>query len=91
MTSLRSNAATLPDEGSDVQSPSERSERLAESEKEVYEFIRGRGEMLASTVSARMGGAIPDLERKGVIEVFKKSSSRSSPNKGKFVRITAVS
>jgi hypothetical protein len=35
----------------------------------------------------RMSGAIPDLEKKGVVEVFKKRTSRWASKKRKFIRI----
>jgi len=84
---LRPNTAALHDEENALQSVSEISDKLTEFEKEVYDFIGGRGEILTSNVPTRMGGAIPNLKNKGVIEVFKKSTSRLASKKRKFVRI----
>ena len=61
--------------------------KLTEFEKEVHDFIEGRGEILTSNMPTRMSGAIPSLKNKGVIEVFKKSTSRWTSKKRKFVRI----
>lgn len=87
MKSLISNAATLHDRGSVLQGISEASHKLTGFEKEVYDFIKGRGEILTSNMPIRMSGAIPNLKNKGVIEVFKKRTSRWASKKRKFVRI----
>ena len=60
---------------------------LTEFQKEVYDFIKERGEVLTSNIPARMNGAIPSLKNKGVIEVFKKRTCRWASRKRKFVRI----
>jgi uncharacterized membrane protein len=49
--------------------------KLTEFEKTVYDFIKGHGEILTSNIPTRISGAIPSLENKGVIEVFKKNTS----------------
>lgn len=63
------------------------SENLTEFEKEVYDFVKERGEMLTTSMPSRMSGAIPNLENKGVIEVYKKTTSRWSAKKRKFITI----
>ena len=75
-----SSAPTLHDE-------EKSSVRLTKSEKEVYEFIKARGELLISELPTRMSGFIPNLKNKGVIEVFKKKASIRASRKRKFVRI----
>ena len=61
--------------------------KLTEFEKEVYDFIKGHAEILTSNIPTRMSGAIPSLKNKGVIEVFKKGTSRWTSKKRKFARI----
>lgn len=87
MRSLRSNTATLHDEENIPRNVSEMSDELTKFEKEICDFIEGRGEILTSNMPIRMSGAIPSLKNKGVIEVFKKSTSRWASKKRKFVRI----
>ena len=87
---MRLNAAMLHDKEDVSQSVWEMSGKLTEFEKEVYDLIKERGEMLTSNVPTRMSGAIPSLDRKGVIEVFKKSTSRWASKKRKFVRIRGL-
>jgi len=88
MRSLRLNTTTIDDAENVLQNNSEVSDSLTEFEKEVYDFIKGRGEMLTSNIPMRMSGAIPNLKNKGAIEVFKKRTSRwTSHKKRKFVRI----
>ncbi len=87
MRSLRLNTTTIDDKEDILQNNSEASDSLTEFEKEVYDFIKKRGEMLTSNIPTRMSGAIPNLKNKGAIEVFKKRTSRWAPKKRKFVRI----
>ena len=61
--------------------------KLTEFEKEVYDFIKGHGVILTSNMPPGMSGVIPNLKNKGVIEVFKKRTSRWASKKRKFVRI----
>lgn len=68
------------------ESASGMSDRLTDFEKEVYDFIKGRGELLTSNMPTRMSGTIPSLKNKGVVEVFKKSTSRWASRKRRFVR-----
>jgi len=63
------------------------SDNLTEFEKDVYDFVKGRGEVLTSNVPARMSGVVSNLKNKRVIEVFKKSTCRWASRKRKFVRI----
>jgi hypothetical protein len=62
-------------------------DRLTDFEKEVYNFVKRQGEILTSNMPTRMSGAIPSLENKGVVEVFKKSTSIWASRKRRFVRI----
>jgi hypothetical protein len=63
------------------------SNKLTKIEKKVYDFIKIHGEIMTSSVPSKMSGAIPNLKNKGLIEVFKKSTSRWTSKKRKFVRI----
>ena len=60
--------------------------KLTEFEKKVCEHIEAQGEILTSSMPIGMSGAIPDLKNKGVVEVFKKRTSRWTEKKRKFVR-----
>lgn len=60
---------------------------LTRFEKEVYEFVKKRGEIKTSDIPPKMGGAIPNLIRKGLIEVYKKETSLWRSKKSKFVRV----
>jgi hypothetical protein len=62
------------------------SKKLTEFEKDVYDFIRKRGELLTTDIPARMMGAIPNLKNKGLLKVFKKGTSPWSSKKRKFVK-----
>jgi len=63
------------------------SSEMTEFEKEIYDFIRKHGEMLTSDIPTRLSGAIPNMKNKGVIEIFRRQTSRWAPKKRKFVRI----
>jgi hypothetical protein len=84
---MRSNTATLHDEEKVLESVSEMSDKLTKFEKKIYDFIKEHGEILTSNMPTRMSGAIPNLENKGVIEVFRKNTSRWASRKRKFVRV----
>jgi len=88
MRSLRLNTATIQDEENALRSILEMSDKLTGFEKEVYDFIKGHGEILTSNMPIRMSGAIPNLKNMRVIEVFKKRTSRWASKKRKFVRIS---
>lgn len=60
---------------------------LTRFEREVYEFIKKRGEIKTSDIPPKMGGAIPNLIRKGLIEVYKRETSLWRSKKSKFVRV----
>ena len=62
------------------------SKELTEFEKDVYEFIRKRGELLTTNIPVKMIGAIPNLKNKGLVEVFKKRTSSLSSKKRKYVK-----
>jgi hypothetical protein len=63
------------------------SKNLTEFENKVYDFIKERGELLTSNIPPRMSGAIPNLKNKGLIEVYKKTTSRWTSKRRKFIRI----
>ncbi|UCH32203.1 MAG: hypothetical protein JSV05_02095 [Candidatus Bathyarchaeota archaeon] len=77
----------VPDKEDAPQGVSEMVNKLTEFEKEVYDFIKGRGTILTSNMPLGMSGVIPNLKNKGVIEVFKERTSRWASKKRKFVRI----
>ena len=62
------------------------SSELTEFENEIYDFIRKHGDVLTTDIPTRLSGAIPNMKNKGVIEIFKKNTSRWAPKKRKFVR-----
>ena len=62
------------------------SKNLTDFENKVYNFVKERGEILTSNMPPRMSGAIPNLKNKGVVEVYKKTTSRWASKKRKFIR-----
>jgi len=63
------------------------SKELTEFEKEVYSFIKECGEVLTSNIPPKMMGTIPHLKNKGLVEVYKKTTSPWASKKRKFVRV----
>ncbi len=63
------------------------SKKLTDFERKAYSFIKKRGEMLTTSIPPKMMGAVPTLKNKGLVEVFKKSTSEWSSKKRKFVKI----
>lgn len=47
--------------------------RLTEFEKKVYSYIKERGEVLICNIPSRMMGAVPNLNNRGLVEVYKNS------------------
>lgn len=66
------------------------SEGLTEFEREVYNFIKERGEILTSNIPPRMMGAVPTLKNKGLVEVYKRRTSPWGSKKRKFVKAKAT-
>jgi hypothetical protein len=62
------------------------SQELTDFEKQVYDFIKEREEVLISSIPARMRGAIPTLKKVGLIEIFKKRMAPRASKKRKFVK-----
>ena len=62
---------------------------LSPSERELYEFIRRRGEVMTSDLPPRMMGALPRLIRRGLVAVYKKRTMPWSGKKRKFVTAVA--
>jgi hypothetical protein len=62
------------------------SRKLTDFEKEVYEFIKERGELLVSNVPKGMSGAIPNLKNAGLLKTFKKPTTQSASKKKTFVK-----
>lgn len=67
------------------------SEGLTEFEKEVYSFIKERGEVLTSNMPPKMMGAVPHLKNRGLVEVYKKLTTHWGSKKRKFVRVKELS
>jgi len=63
------------------------SKELTDFEREVYRFIKRRGELLTTNIPVRMMGSIPNLKNKGLIDVFKRRTSPWGSKKRKFVRV----
>ena len=66
------------------------SETLNDFEREVYAFITARGALLTTNVPKRMMGAIPHLEKKGLVDIVKRRTSPWGPRKKKFVIVKNV-
>ena len=62
-------------------------ESLTPTERNLYEFIKKSGEVMTSNLPSKMMGALPQLIRKGIVEVYKKQTTPWSTKKKKFVRI----
>lgn len=64
---------------------------LTELERKTYEIIREAGEIQPKNLpELRMTGAVGNLKAKGLVEVFKKYTSRSRRRKKKFVRVKKI-
>jgi len=59
---------------------------LTDLEREVYEFIRQVGEVMAKDIPFKKAGAVPSLVRKGLVEVYKRPVSPMSRKTHKFLR-----
>lgn len=59
---------------------------MAPSERYLYEFIKKSGEVMTSNLPPRMMGALPQLVKKGLVEIYKKPTALWSTKKKKFVR-----
>ena len=84
---MNSNGQSPADENDILHSVPKLASKLTKFEKEVYDYIKKHGEILTSSMPIRMSGIIPALKNNGVIEVFKKRTSRWAEKKRKFVRI----
>ena len=63
--------------------------KLSDNEQKVYNYIKGKGEIITAKIPYRLRGTISTLRHKGLIEVYKKrTSTLGSEKKKKFVRIT---
>ncbi|MCK4320404.1 hypothetical protein KAW11_02215 [Candidatus Bathyarchaeota archaeon] len=61
---------------------------LTEIEKKTYEFIKKIGEIQPKNMpDRRMVGAVINLKNKGLVEIYKKYTSRYRRKKRKFVRV----
>jgi len=58
---------------------------LTRLEREVYELIKRSGEIMTIDVPDKLRGAIPNLVNKGLVEVYKRRTSRWSQKKTKFL------
>ena len=62
-------------------------ESLTLVEKEVYELVLRAGELMAKDIPLKKAGVVPSLVRKGLLEVYKKHASPTSPKKLKYLRL----
>ena len=62
------------------------SKKLTDFEKQVYDFIKEREEVLISSIPPRMSGAIPKLKMLGLIKIHKKRMVPWASKKQKFVK-----
>ena len=60
--------------------------KLTDFEKEVYNFIRIKGESRISNIPKNMWGAIPKLKNAGLIKTYKKPTASWSSKKHTFVK-----
>lgn len=59
---------------------------LTDLEREVYEFIKQIGEVMAKDIPLKKAGAVPSLVRKGFVEVYRRPVSQISRKTHKFLR-----
>jgi len=62
---------------------------MTPSERRLYEFIKRSEEVMTTNLPPKMMGALPQLIKKGLIEVYKKPTTIWSDKKRKFVRAKA--
>lgn len=62
-------------------------ESLSQVEKEAYEFIKIRGEVMTKQVPGNLSGAISQLINKDMVEIVKRKVSPFKEKKLKFVRL----
>jgi hypothetical protein len=61
---------------------------LSDYEQKVYDYLKGRGEIITAKIPNEFRGTISSLKHKGLIEVYKKRTSTLwSEKKHKFLRI----
>ena len=61
---------------------------LTDLEKMTFDFIKEAGEVQTTNLpDRRMWGTIPNLERLGLVEVFKRYTSYFRSRKKKFVKV----
>jgi len=59
---------------------------MAPSERNLYEFIKKSGEVMTTNLPPKMMGALPQLIKKGLVEIYKKQTTPWTRKKKKFVR-----
>lgn len=63
-------------------------ERLSETERKTYEFIKEAGEIQTKNLpDRRMAGAIATLKNKGLVKIYKKYTSAYRRKKKKFAKV----
>jgi len=62
-------------------------ESLSQVEKEAYEFIKIRGEVMTRQFPRNLSGAVTQLINKGLVEIIKRQVSPFKEKKLKFVRL----
>ena len=61
------------------------SNKLTDFEKQVYDFIKEKEEVLISSMPLRMKGAIPKLKNAGLVKIHKKYTVPWASKKQKIV------
>ena len=62
-------------------------ESLTRVEREVYEIVLRAGEIMAKDLPLKKAGVVPSLVRKGLLDVYKKHASPTSPKKLKYLKL----
>ena len=65
-------------------------EDMSPTEIQLYEYLKKAGEVSTSNIPRRLMGALPNLIRKGLVEVYKKQTILWSAKKTKFVRVKTL-
>jgi len=61
-------------------------EALTPLEMRLYELIKKSGEVMTTNLPPKMMGALPQLAKKGLVEIYKRPTTPWTNKKKKFVR-----
>ena len=62
--------------------------KITDFEKEVYEFIKLKGEIQVTNIPKMMWGAIPNLKNAKLVKTCKKPTTPWAQKKHTFVQVT---